>query len=195
MLKRYVLAAVAVATLATGAQAGSDGFKRERYSEPGRDWFVDYVPEANTCIVSRTYSRGTLLQVTYLPKYNAFMLGLFNSDWTGVKADATYKLQFSMDGGADRWEGDFKGMWTHDSMPGFAGVPLSKAFITSLMKRNRVDIYNGANGNGVTALPLDGSAAAVADLAECLDKHDSFKDDAPAPPQRQQKPQSREFQS
>lgn len=90
----------------------------------------------------------------------------------------------NMDGGADRWQGTAQGLWTWNGVPGLSMGPLSQDFITSFMRRNRVDIYNGDTGNWVTALTLDGTTAGMAALIECLDAHDSAKpnNNAPAKP-------------
>jgi hypothetical protein len=196
MLKRFVLAAVAVAALATGAQAGGPTAQRERYAEPGQGWMVDYFPGDNSCGLARMHTNDVALQILYNPSSDTFSLMLQNNKWTKIEDRAAYKLRLVMDGGADRWNGDARGLWLNNGSPSLVVPGLSMEFIRSFMRRNRVDIYNAANGNWITALALDGTAAGMMSLIECLDAHDSVKRSAPAPAPKPQQQQKRpEFQS
>lgn len=89
-IKQSLLAIVAFVALATSAQAGSSGWKRERWSEPGQGWTVDYLHEPNSCILSRKHGRGTHLQVLYMPGAG-FTLGILNNGWTAIKTDDSYR--------------------------------------------------------------------------------------------------------
>jgi hypothetical protein len=190
MLRKMVGAvALAAVTLASTAQAGGSGHKREFYSSPGRHWQVDYLPELNTCVVGRPHQQGTKIQIMYLPETDSFLIMITNAKWSSIKDGGDYKLRMVMDGGADKWQGAAKGVWTFDGVPGLAMGPLSMKFIKSFMNRNYVDISNGENGDWVTGMPLDGTYAAVSALVECLDAHGAIKNDNPPPQRRQQKPE------
>ena len=194
LLKTAILAGVAAITLATGAQAAGDVYERRTWAEPGRGWVIEYTPEINTCWLGREHDNGVLLQLVYFPRSRSFSLRLLNEKWTKIENNAVYKLKLHMDGGADRWVGDAKGLWTNDGIPGFSLNGLSYEFIESFMKRHRVDVYSAASGNWVTALALDGTSAAMVSMLQCLEAHksgDGIGTPAPAKP----KPQVREFQS
>jgi hypothetical protein len=184
LLRNLLLAGTAAITFATTAQAGSSGWERQRWSEPGRAWTVDYLVEPNTCVLARKHTDGTFMQFMYLPKERGFMLTVSNDQWSKIKDGDTYKVTMIMDGGADRWRGDAQGIWTYDGHPGWVMAPLSEGFIRSFIQRNRVDFYNNS-GDWVTALGLDGTAAGILALVECLDTHNSGKGQSqPAKPKR-----------
>ena len=72
-------------------------------------------------------------------------------------------------------------MWTNDGYSGLAFGGLKVAFLKSFMQRNRVDFINHTSGAWITALALDGSAAAMVGLVACLDQTGSWQREGSEP--------------
>lgn len=193
-MKKYLLGTVAtLATVITAlsASAGTEGFKRDRWSEPGNGWTVDYVTETNGCVLGRKHTDGTNLQIALLPAGSVLMVS--NSKWRNIRDGQSYRLRMVMDGGSDDWNGAASGLWTFDGYPALIMGPLSQRFMNSFAQRNRADLYNGTTNKWVTALSLDGTANGLVALNECQNAHGEPHAPPGSPQQPQQPPKRGDF--
>jgi hypothetical protein len=116
------------------------------------------------CSIKSTFSQNTSLFVGYSTKAENWTFIIGNPGWQSLQDGKAYTLQFVLDG-YDRWQGQFTANHAgNDGVLGMYGV--EGKFLISLMRRWRIDVYD-VNGNAITSLPLDNSAMAMSQLADC----------------------------
>jgi hypothetical protein len=179
-LRHLLLAGIAALSLTPWvAKAGTPA---KTYAEIG-GWSVNYYPDSNSCSMIQTFGRGTTFYVTRRNGQYVFAFG--NPVWAQrMEVGGRYKITMILDG-HDRWTDVFEARRVNDTEIGLYFYDVSIDFLVSVMRRYRIELYVHSNGEHLTTLPLQNSAAAMMALADCANAADS--NGGYRPPQQQQR--------
>ncbi|HEY6984422.1 hypothetical protein, partial [Reyranella sp.] len=89
--------------------------------------------------------------------------------WLEIQTGVEYTVHIRMDGGAGVLDRKMRGMYNASGSPALI-TTVDANFLVDFAKYNRVDFYN-SRWMPMTALSLDGTAAAVMQLFQCQESH------------------------